>query len=112
MEEFLKQERRRAATVERKLEQSNFSVHTSEKGYIDEIKSLKEKTIFYRQEIAQIGKRLEETLNDSQIKLESQQIRCLDLQQELRNKDMIIEDLEVIVDNLSKKSALFKEQSI
>ena len=92
-EENLKKERRKAASFERELEQSNFSVQTVEKNLSEEIKAYKETISHFKQEITLLESRLQISVRESQNKLKNEQNKCQQLIQELRNKDNVVEDL-------------------
>jgi chromosome segregation ATPase len=109
---MLKIERRKAACLERELDQCKFTVTTLEKNSQELVESLREQTVHLRKEISSLENRLERQLKDSQRKIDEERKISMDAVDKLRKLENSEEALRVTVENLAKKVEFFKEKSL
>ena len=111
-EQFLKQSRREAATLERELDQFKFSTSTLTRENNELIVSFKNQIDHLKSENTRLSERLEKGLKDYESKLELERSSHLSSKDKIRVLEALEERMKIEIDNLSKKVSFFKASTL
>lgn len=109
---LLKIERRKAASLERELDQFKFTSETQERNSKETLASFNEKVQHLKKEISSLENRLERQLKESQRKIEDERKISMEAIEKLRMMENMEENLKITIENLTKKVEFYKEKSI
>lgn len=111
-ESELKKERRKAATLEREIEQLKFSAETLNRDNNELIVGFKNQVDHLKRENKNLGMRLEKNISSHQRKMEDERNANMMLKETLRQLKEAEENLTIKLDNLEKQVLFYKNKNL